>query len=123
MSSQDQPEAASERIVLCGANSYLKKYFFNEQFSQLPQAVKDELQIICVSFTEAAGGIMTLEFGPEDDLQIHVMVDDADYLFDEIESGLQISRLQREKEELFSQLETFRKVQRAREEKGAERHD
>ena len=27
--------------VLCGANSYNEKYYFNEKFANLPQAVKD----------------------------------------------------------------------------------
>ena len=35
-----------ENIVLCGANSYEEKYFFNEQFAALPTAIKDELKIM-----------------------------------------------------------------------------
>ena len=34
----------AENLVLCGANSYVEKYYFNEQFSGLPEAVKQELQ-------------------------------------------------------------------------------
>jgi hypothetical protein len=52
----------SERVVLCGANAYEQKYYLNEQFVKLPQAVKDELQIICVLFTEEVGGIFTMVF-------------------------------------------------------------
>ena len=33
------------------------------------------------------------------------MVDDSDFYFDEIESGLMISKYQKEKEELFESLE------------------
>ena len=40
------------RMVLCGANAYEKKYYFNQQFAGLPESVKDELHIICVLFTE-----------------------------------------------------------------------
>ena len=32
--------------VLCGANSYNEKYYFNEKFANLPQAVKDELHVM-----------------------------------------------------------------------------
>ena len=42
-------------VVLCGANSYEEKYYFNERFKALPQAVKDELKIMCVLFTEDCG--------------------------------------------------------------------
>ena len=32
-----------DKIVLCGANAYEKKYYFNEDFSALPQSIQDEL--------------------------------------------------------------------------------
>ena len=32
-----------ENIVLCGANSYVEKYYFNEQFAGLPEGIKEEL--------------------------------------------------------------------------------
>ena len=37
-----------EKIVLCGANAYEQKYYFNPRFSKIPQSVQDELHIICV---------------------------------------------------------------------------
>ena len=51
-----------QNVVLCGANSYDQKYYLNQEFSALPDAVKQELQIMCVWFTEDIGGILTLEF-------------------------------------------------------------
>ena len=42
----------TDKVVLCGANSYEQKYYFNEEFQSLPQSVKDELHIMCVLFTE-----------------------------------------------------------------------
>ena len=35
-----------DKIVLCGASAYEQKYYFNQDFSSLPDAVKQELQII-----------------------------------------------------------------------------
>ena len=46
--------------VLCGANAYEKKYYFNEKFSGIPDSIKEELHIICVLFTEEIGGIFTI---------------------------------------------------------------
>lgn len=46
------------RIVLCGSNAYDKKYYFNPQFEKLPENVREELQIMCVLFTEEVGGIL-----------------------------------------------------------------
>ena len=42
-----------KNTVLCGANAYEMKYYFNERFNGIPESVKDELHIICVLFTEA----------------------------------------------------------------------
>ena len=51
-----------DKIVLCGASAYEQKYYFNQDFSSLPDAVKQEMQIMCVIYTEDIGGILTLEF-------------------------------------------------------------
>lgn len=49
------------KIVLCGANAYEKKYYFNEeQFKMIPESIKEELHIICVLFTEEVGGVFTM---------------------------------------------------------------
>ena len=40
-----------ENLVLCGANSYEQKYYLNQQFSGLPEQVRQELQIMCVLYT------------------------------------------------------------------------
>lgn len=98
--------------VLCAANSYIQKYYFNPDFERLPQSIKDELKILCVSFTEAAGGVLTLEFDRDGHLQLLVQAADGDFYFDEIESGLRISTYQRNKAQLFSQLELFYRLTR-----------
>ena len=85
----------SDSVVLCGASSYVQKYYFNEKFKRLP---------------DEAGGILTLEFDKSGNLNFCVRVDDGDFYFDDIESGLRISSYQRKKEELLSQLELFYKV-------------
>ena len=103
----DYDWANSENMVLCGASSYVQKYYFNEKFNLLPEEIKNELKIMCVTFAEEAGGILTLEFDNSGDLKFCVRVDDGDFYFDEIESGLKISSYQRKKEELLSQLELF----------------
>ena len=52
------------RIVICGANAYDKKYYFNKKFDRLPENIKEELHIICVLFTEECGGVFTISFTP-----------------------------------------------------------
>ena len=89
----------AENLVLCGANSYVEKYYFNEQFSGLPEAVKQELQIMCVLFTEDIGGVLILEFTPEGSLEFRVEAEENDYLFDEIVTNMPV-RGKMTKEEL-----------------------
>ncbi len=97
-------------IVLCGSNSYDKKYYLDENFSTLPQAIQDELKIMCVLYTEDIGGILTLEFEEDGTLIFNVSSDEGDLLFDEIGSVLKIKQLQHEKRELLESLEMYYKV-------------
>ena len=41
-----------EEIVLCAANSYEQKYYLNPEFEMLPESIKQELNIMCVLYTE-----------------------------------------------------------------------
>ncbi|MDO5337614.1 MAG: DUF6145 family protein [Eubacteriales bacterium] len=99
-----------ENIVLCGASAYEQKYYFNPDFSSLPEHVKKELQILCVLFTEDVGGILTLEFDEEGNLQFKTEALEADARFDEIGSALKIKQLQQEKRELLESLELYYRV-------------
>ena len=99
-----------ENTVLCGANSYLQKFYFNQEFDSLPQEVKQELQIMCVLYTEDVGGILTLEFDEKGNLEFKVTSEEGDYLFDEIGSVLKIKQYQEEKRELLKALELYYRV-------------
>lgn len=99
-----------ENVTLCGASSYEKKYYFNEDFNALPDSVKDELHIMCVLYTEEIGGVLTLEFDEKGNLEFRVEALEADAMFDEIGSALRIKQLRREKAELLNSLELYYKV-------------
>lgn len=96
--------------MLCGASSYEQKYYFNKQFSALPESIRQELQIMCVLYTEDVGGVLTMEFDSQGNLEFRVTADEGDYLFDEIGSGLKIKQFQLEKRELLESLELFYRV-------------
>lgn len=110
MTEKNEKQGAEKNVILCGANSYQQKYYFNDQFKLLPENIKKELQIMCVLFTEDVGGTLFLEFSPEGNLEFRVEAEDQDYLFDEIGSGLKIRQYQREKKELLESLELFYRV-------------
>lgn len=99
-----------ENKVLCGANSYVEKYYFNEEFAGLPDHIKEELKVLCVLYTEEIGGSLILEFTSEGELQFRVAAEDSDYLFDEIGSALKIKQYQMDKKEFLESLELYYKV-------------
>lgn len=98
------------RIVLCGSNAYDKKYYFNPQFEKLPENVREELQIMCVLFTEEVGGIFTIGFTPNGNVVMDTRAEEGDLLYDEIGSALLIKKLRREKQEVFQSLEIYYRV-------------
>ena len=98
---------AENRVVLCGANAYEQKYYFNEQFKAIPQSIKDELHIICVLFTEEVGGIFTLVFEEDGTLNMETTVEEDDIYYDEIGSGLLISKIRQPRQELFESLSMY----------------
>ena len=101
---------SDNRVVLCGANAYEQKYYLNEQFAKLPQAVKDELQIICVLFTEEVGGVFTMVFEEDGSLSLENVAEETDIYYDEISSGLLISEIRRKRQELLESLSLYYRV-------------
>lgn len=100
----------SDITVLCGSNSYEKKYYFNDEFDSLPESIKRELQIMCVWFTEECGGILTMQFEEDGTLEFQLSTSEYDGYYDEIGSDLKIKQMRREKRELLEALELYYKV-------------
>lgn len=99
------------KIVLCGANAYEKKYYFNEeQFKMIPESIKEELHIICVLFTEEVGGIFTIAFEEDGNVIMETNAEEDDIYYDEISSGLLISEIRRNRQELFESLSLYYRV-------------
>ena len=86
------------RVVLCGANAYEQKYYFNEAFHNIPESIKEELHIICVLFEE--DGSVSLETDAYEE----------DILYDEISSGLLVREIRMQRQELLESLSLFYRV-------------
>ena len=100
----------ADKVVLCGANAYEKKYYFNKEFDRIPESIKEELHIICVLFTEEVGGVFTICFDEDGNLEIETDAADEDYLYDEIGSGLLVRKIRDTKQELLQSLSLYYKV-------------
>ncbi len=99
-----------EEIVLCAASSYQRKFYLNPEFEALPESIQQELQIMCVMYTEDVGGVLMVVFDEEGNLELKVDHEEDDFLFDEIGSVLKIKEMQRDRRELFESLEMFFRV-------------
>lgn len=99
-----------EEVVLCASSAYEKKFYLNEEFSRLPEDIKNELKIMCVLFTEEVGGILELVFDEEGNLLFRTDADENDLLYDDIACGMLIKKMQYEKRELLESLEMFYRV-------------
>ncbi len=99
-----------KKTVLCGANAYEMKYYFNEQFNAIPESVKDELHILCVLFTEEVGGVFTVAFEEDGTVVLETNADDDDIYYDEVSSGLMVAEVRRRRQELFEALQLYYRV-------------
>lgn len=103
-------EKNDKRVVLCGANAYEQKYYFNEQFSGIPESIQEELHIICVLFTEEVGGIFTIVFEEDGSISLETNAEEDDLLYDEISSGLLVGEIRRNRQELLESLQLYYRV-------------
>ena len=97
----------NEDLVLCGAGGKMQKLYMNPRYGMLPETVQQELKAALAVFAEQIGGTVLLVFAETGDLSVQLIPDEGDIYFDEIEAGLAVSRLQKEKETLFLQLKAF----------------
>ena len=101
---------SNDEIVLCGASAYNKKFYLNENFTELPGSIKDELRILCVLFTEDVGGILQLVFNEDGELEFRTSCNEDDILYDEIGSVLKIKQYQNTKRDLLESVETYYRI-------------
>ena len=101
---------AGERVVLCGANAYEQKYYFNPVFRDIPESIKKELNIISVLFTQEAGGIFTIVFEKDGSISIETDAEEEDITYDEITAGLLVGEVRRKRQDLFEALGIYYRI-------------
>ena len=104
--SEEKPNQR-EKIVLRGdrVRSLIPK---NIPINQTEEYVLSLIHIFL--FTEEIGGIFTVEYSEEGDLELKTEALEADAMYDDIGGPLRIKQLQEEKRELFRSLELFYQV-------------
>ncbi|MBO5451454.1 MAG: hypothetical protein J6A11_07905 [Lachnospiraceae bacterium] len=106
----DEGRLKDGRIVLCAANKYEMKYFFNKNFERIPKSIQDELHIISVLFVQEVGGIFKIVFDEDGDITMETESAEDDFLYDDISAGLMVAEIKRTRQEMFESLRMFYKV-------------
>lgn len=103
-------DMSNKEVTLCASNAYSRKYYLNQNFHGLPETIKEELQIMCVLYTEDVGGVLELVYDEEGNLEFRTSFEEGDYFYDEIGSVLKIKQYQSNKRELLESLETYYRI-------------
>ena len=106
----DEGRLKDGRMVLCAANKYEMKYFFNKNFERSPKSIQDELHIISVLFVQEDGGIFKIVFDEDGDITMETESAEDDFLYDDISAGLMVAEIKRTRQEMFESLRMFYKV-------------
>lgn len=106
----DEGRASDGRMVLCAANKYEMKYFFNKTFASLPDSIQKELHIISVLFAQEVGGVFKILFETDGDITIETEAKDDDFLYDDISAGLMVAEIKRTRQEMFESLSLYYRV-------------
>ena len=107
---EEKTDGRDKRMVLCGANAYEQKYYFNEQFAGIPESIKEELRVICVLFTEEVGGVFAIIFDEDGNVLLETDAEENDLLYDEISSGLLVGEIRRNRQEMLESLQLYYRV-------------
>ena len=75
-----------------------------------PESIKEELQIMCVLYTEDVGGVLELVYDEDGNLEFRTSYEEGDFFYDEIGSVLKIKQYQNVKRELLESLETYYRI-------------
>lgn len=97
------------RNVLLAISPYIKKYYFNEKYKELPKDIKNELIEVLAAIAEKINGIITIGFEEDGDIYFEERYEDP-MLYDDIGGQLEIRKLQREKQSLFEALKLWYQI-------------
>ena len=89
------------------ASKYTRKFFWNPDFQDCPKELQQEMQILCVMFTEEVGGIVIVYFDDNGSITMVSSGEEDDPYFDRIGSGLKLEQVKGEKRQLFERIEAY----------------
>ncbi len=96
-----------DKKIMAVTNFYKQKYFFEDEFMDLPPKVLDEIQILLVKLAEKTHSIVQLGFYDDGEIFLETIQVEGDFSYDEIGAPLIAKKTKLENSELFNMLENW----------------
>ncbi len=96
----------TEKKILAAANAQEQKYYLEPEFSALPDAIQEEIRMICILLAQKLNCTFLMGFA-EGALYFETIRNADDCDFDDIGAELEIKRVQRQQKELLRAIELW----------------
>lgn len=99
-----------EKRILAAASFEQQKFFFEPEFKEMPENIKQEVKILCVTTAQKLS--CTFSIGFYDDSEVFFeIIKPEDYIdFDDIGAELEIKELQRKEKEFIKSLSLWHTI-------------
>lgn len=99
-----------DKQIIAAASSESEKYFFEPAFDGIPDVIKDEIHILCVTLADKLGCSFVMGFHDDGDVFFNIIKPEDALDFDDIGTELEIKEVQRDKKDLLEALSLWYKV-------------
>lgn len=99
-----------EKKVLAAASYAQQKYYLEKEFEALPEQIREEIQVVCVTLAEKLACTFLMGFYEDGEVYFETVKNEDDFNFDEIGAELEVKELMRTKKELLAALQMWYQV-------------
>lgn len=90
--------------ILAAASWEKQKFYFSSEYDAIPQSIKQDIQIICVTMAEKLCCTFIMRFDEDGNVYFETVRGEDNFDFDEIGAELEIKEIQRKDKELLNAL-------------------
>lgn len=94
-------------LVLAAASYEKQKYYLETKFQALPEAIQEDVRIICVTTAQKLGCTFLMGFHQDGEIYFETVKQEDDFNFDEIGAELEIKEIIRTQKELIRALKVW----------------
>lgn len=95
------------KIVLAAASFEKQQYFMDTKFQGLPDTIKEEVRVICITLAQKLGCTFLVGFYEDGEVYFETVVPEDTIDFDEIGAALEVKEITRTQKELLQALQLW----------------